>query len=82
MDAEDWLKSVKKKLEIAQCTNREKVLFMVHQLFGTVADWWETNCNTHANVEAICHTPVLGNRTKASIRVPRMFKSHVRPTIW
>jgi hypothetical protein len=29
-----------------------------------------------------CHTPVLGNRTEASIRVPRMFKSHVRPTIW
>jgi hypothetical protein len=26
-----------------------------------------------------CHTPVLGNRTEASIRVPRMFKSHVRP---
>jgi hypothetical protein len=29
-----------------------------------------------------CHTLVLGNRTKASIRAPRMFKSHVRPTIW
>jgi hypothetical protein len=29
-----------------------------------------------------CHTPVLGNRTKASIRVPKMFKSHIRPTIW
>jgi hypothetical protein len=29
-----------------------------------------------------CHTPVLGNRTEGSIRVPRMFKSHVRPTIW
>jgi hypothetical protein len=29
-----------------------------------------------------CHTPVLENRTKSSIRVPRMFKSHVRPTIW
>jgi hypothetical protein len=29
-----------------------------------------------------CHTLVLGNRTKASIRVSRMFKSHVRPTIW
>jgi hypothetical protein len=29
-----------------------------------------------------CHTLVLENRTEASIRVPRMFKSHVRPTIW
>jgi hypothetical protein len=26
---------------------------VVHQLFGTVADWWETYCNTHPNVEAI-----------------------------
>jgi hypothetical protein len=29
-----------------------------------------------------CHTPVLGNRTEASIRVPRMIKSHVRSIIW
>jgi hypothetical protein len=27
MDAEDWLKGVEKKLVIAQCTDREKVLF-------------------------------------------------------
>jgi hypothetical protein len=27
-------------------------------------------------VEGDCHTPVLRNRTEASIRVPRMFKSH------
>jgi hypothetical protein len=36
-------------------------------------------CGLH---RARCHTPVLGNRTEASIRVPRMFKSHVRPTLW
>jgi hypothetical protein len=53
MDAEDWLKSVKKKLEIAQGSNREKVLFTAHQLFGNVADRWETYHNTHPNVEAI-----------------------------
>jgi hypothetical protein len=53
IDVEDWLKSVKKELEIAQCTDHEKVLFVVHQLFGTTSDWWETYCNTHANVEAI-----------------------------
>jgi tRNA-dihydrouridine synthase len=29
-----------------------------------------------------CHNPILGNRTEASIRVPRMFKSHVWPTVW
>jgi hypothetical protein len=26
--------------------------------------------------ETLCHTPILRNRTEASIRVPRMFKSH------
>jgi hypothetical protein len=53
MDAEDWLKGVEKKLVIAQCTDREKVLFAVHQLYGTAANWWETYCNTHVNVDTI-----------------------------
>jgi hypothetical protein len=53
MEAEDWLKSVEKKLEIAQCSKREKVLFTTHQLFGTTANWWETYCNTHLNANAI-----------------------------
>jgi hypothetical protein len=30
MEAEDWLKGVEKKLVIAQCTDRERVLFAVH----------------------------------------------------
>jgi hypothetical protein len=34
MEAEGWLKGVEKKLVIAQCTDREKVLFTVHQLYG------------------------------------------------
>jgi hypothetical protein len=53
MEAEDWLKGVEKKLVIAQCTDREKVLFAAHQLFGTVANWWETYCNTHTDVNSI-----------------------------
>jgi hypothetical protein len=46
MDAEDWLKGVEKKLVITQCTDREKVLFTAHQLYGTIANWWEMYCNT------------------------------------
>jgi hypothetical protein len=38
MDAEDWLKGVEKKLVIVQCTDREKVLFAAHQLYGTTAN--------------------------------------------
>jgi hypothetical protein len=53
MDAEDWPKGVEKKLVIAQCTDREKVLFAAHQLYGTAANWWETYCNTHANIDTI-----------------------------
>jgi hypothetical protein len=53
MEAKDWLKRVEKKLVIAQCTDHEKVLFAAHQLFGTEANWWETYCSTHADVDSI-----------------------------
>jgi hypothetical protein len=53
MEAKDWLKGVEKKLMIAQCTDRENVLFAAHQLFGTAANWWETYRNTHADVDSI-----------------------------
>jgi hypothetical protein len=53
MDVEDWLKGIEKKLMIAQCMDREKVLFAAHQLFGMVANWWETYCNTHADINSI-----------------------------
>jgi hypothetical protein len=52
-DAEDWLKGVERKLVIAQCMDREKVLFGAHQLYGTAANWWETYCHTHVNVNTI-----------------------------
>jgi hypothetical protein len=53
MEAGDWLKGVEKKLMIAQCTDRKKVLFAAHQLYGTAANWWETYCNTHTNIDTI-----------------------------
>jgi hypothetical protein len=69
MEAEDWLNGVEKKLVIAQCTNCEKVLFAVHQLFGTAINWWETYCNTLADVDSI-----MWNKFKARFHnnyVPR-----------
>jgi hypothetical protein len=53
LDVEDWLKGVEKKLVITQCTDREKVLFVAHQLYGTAVNWWETYYNTNANVDTI-----------------------------
>jgi hypothetical protein len=38
MDADDWLKSMDKKLQVVQCDNREKVLLASHQLSGPAAD--------------------------------------------
>jgi hypothetical protein len=54
---------------IAQCTDREKVLFAVHQLYGTTANWCETYCDTHASIDTI-----TWNEFKAHFRthyVPR-----------
>jgi hypothetical protein len=53
MEVKDWLKGVEKKLVIAQCMDHEKVLFAAHQLIGTAANWWETYCNTHVDVDFI-----------------------------
>jgi hypothetical protein len=39
MDADDWLKSMEKKLQVVQCNNREKVLLASTQLSGPAADW-------------------------------------------
>jgi hypothetical protein len=39
MDADDWLKSVEKKMQVVQCNNREKVLLASHQLYGPATDW-------------------------------------------
>jgi hypothetical protein len=68
MEAEDWLKGVEKKLVIAQCTDRLKVLFAMHQLFGTVVNWWETYYNTHADDDFI-----MWNEFKA------LFRNHYVP---
>jgi hypothetical protein len=38
LDADDWLKFVEKMLNIAQCTDREKVLYASGRLIGPAAD--------------------------------------------
>ena len=53
LDAEDWLRSDEKKLAIAQCNDREKVLYASHQLEGTAAEWWENYIAAHENSQAI-----------------------------
>ncbi|KAK3129330.1 hypothetical protein QOZ80_6BG0477810 [Eleusine coracana subsp. coracana] len=69
MEADDWLKAIEKKLIIAQCNDREKVLFAAHQLYGVAADWWEAYCNANADVESITWIEFKDN-----------FRSHYIPT--
>jgi hypothetical protein len=53
MDADDWLKTVEKKLQVVQCNNREKVLFVAHQLVEPAADWWDAYVEAHEKPETI-----------------------------
>jgi hypothetical protein len=42
LHVDDWLKSVEKMLNIAQCSDREKVLYASGRLTGPAADWWDS----------------------------------------
>jgi hypothetical protein len=53
MDADDWLKSIEKKLQVVQCNNREKVLLASHQLYSPAADWWDAYVEAHEGPESI-----------------------------
>jgi isochorismate synthase EntC len=53
MDADDWLKSVEKKLQVVQCNNCEKVLLASDQLSGPAADWWDAYIEAHREPESI-----------------------------
>jgi hypothetical protein len=53
MDADDWLKSIVKKLQVVRCNNRERVLLASYQLFGPVANWWDAYVEAHEELESI-----------------------------
>jgi hypothetical protein len=53
MDAEDWLKTVDKKLQIVQCNSREKVLLASHHLVGPAVDWWDAYVEAHEEPDSI-----------------------------
>jgi hypothetical protein len=53
MDADDWLKTIEKKLQVVQCNNHEKVLFASHQWESPAADWWDAYVEAHEEPESI-----------------------------
>ncbi|WVZ93369.1 hypothetical protein U9M48_039356 [Paspalum notatum var. saurae] len=53
MDAEDWLRTVERELDVAQCTDQERVLYGPHQLRGAAQQWWESYRLAHNNPNTI-----------------------------
>jgi hypothetical protein len=53
MDADDWLKSIEKKLQVLQCNNHEKVLLASQQLSSPTSDWWDAYVEAHEEPKSI-----------------------------
>jgi hypothetical protein len=53
LHADDWLKSVEKMLNIAQCSDREKVLYASGCLTGPAANWWDSYVAAHDAADTI-----------------------------
>jgi hypothetical protein len=53
MDVDDGLKTIEKKPQVVQCTNRERVLLKAHQLVGPTVDWWDTYVEAHEEPDSI-----------------------------
>jgi hypothetical protein len=53
LQADDWLNIVDIMLNIAQCADREKVLYVSGHLTSPAADWWDSYCAAHAAANTI-----------------------------
>jgi hypothetical protein len=53
LDAYDWLKSIEKMLNIAQCSDREKVPYASGRLTSPAADWWDSYVAAHDAADTI-----------------------------
>lgn len=53
LEADDWLRAVSRKLDMIQCTDRERVLFASHQLNGPASEWWDNFTQSHPDAQTI-----------------------------
>jgi hypothetical protein len=53
LDADNWLKTINKMLNITQCNDREKVLYASGRLEGAASDWWDAYTVAHAAADTI-----------------------------
>ena len=53
LQADDWIKVIKKKLDIIQCNDRERVLYASGHLMGQATDWWDAYTYAHEDPQRI-----------------------------
>src|SRR3954465_7621681 len=51
--ADDWLRTINKKLDTIQAHGEEKVRFAAHQLEGPAAEWWDNYQITYPDIAYI-----------------------------
>ena len=55
--ADDWLRNIKKKLDIVAANDQEKVRLASHQLVGAAGEWWD---NYHVrDIIPGCHSEMI-----------------------
>jgi hypothetical protein len=53
LQADDWLKYMDNMLNIAQCSDRENLLYASGHLTGPATDWWDAYCAAHVAANTI-----------------------------
>ena len=53
LSADDWLRTIIKKLNAVRATDEEKVILATHQLVGATGEWWENYQDAANEPEAI-----------------------------
>jgi hypothetical protein len=52
-EAEDWITTIEKKLDMAKCNDREKVLYASGLLLGEALEWWNSYIYEHDQPQSI-----------------------------
>ena len=56
LEADDWLRTIEKKLEVARVSETDKVPFATHYLEGSASIWWDNLREVHSGGEPISWT--------------------------
>jgi hypothetical protein len=49
LEAEEWITTIEKKFDMAQCNDRQKVLYASGLLLGAALEWWNSYIDEHEN---------------------------------